>query len=78
MLHGKMPDVPLPTILGPPSGPTRLLLAFGNTFQKRSLSSPAPVTMELPSGFMARYRTRNVWPVNVAIFSMDGYFHTIT
>jgi hypothetical protein len=29
----------------------------GNTFQKRSVSSPAPVTMVCPSGDMARYST---------------------
>jgi len=31
---------------------------LGNTFQKRSVSSPAPVTMVWPSGEMARYSTR--------------------
>lgn len=36
------------------------LLSFsflGNTFQKRRVSSPAPVTIVVPSGFMAKYRT---------------------
>ena len=43
------------------SGPVDL--ADGNTDQKRSVSSPAPVTMVWPSGDTARYSTRSVWPV---------------
>ena len=35
------------------------LLGPGKTFQKRSVSSPAPVTMVRPSGEMARYSTRS-------------------
>lgn len=31
-----------------------LLLHLGNTFQNRSVSSPAPVTIEAPSGLIAR------------------------
>ena len=31
---------------------------FGKTFQNRRVSSPAPVTIVLPSGLIARYRTR--------------------
>lgn len=41
---------------------------LGKMFQNLSVSSPAPVTMVVPSGFMARYSTLNVWPVNVSIF----------
>lgn len=32
--------------------------------------------MVSPLGFIARNRTRLVWPVSVAIFSNVGYFHT--
>lgn len=49
----------------------------GKTFQKRSVSSPAPVTMLWPSGLIDRYRTRYVWPVSVATFCIVGYFHTM-
>jgi hypothetical protein len=41
-------------------GPTRrpaLALGPGNMFQKRRVSSPAPVTTLWPSGDIARYRT---------------------
>ena len=54
-----------------------LLLGGGNTFQKRNVSSPAPVTMDWPSGLIARYKTRKVCPVMVANLVMDGYFHTM-
>lgn len=77
MLEGNRLELPLPTMLFP-SGPHLLLRAFGKMFQKCRVSSPAPVTMELPSGFMAKYSTRNVWPVSVASFSIVGYFQTIT
>ena len=43
-----------------------LVFGPGKTFQKRSVSSPAPVTIVCPSGDMARYSTRSVWPVSVA------------
>jgi hypothetical protein len=36
------------------------------------------VTMEEPSGLIARYNTLNVCPVSVAIFSIWGYFQTMT
>lgn len=49
----------------------------GNIFQKRRVSSPAPVTMVVPSGFMARYRTLKVCPVKVSIFSICGILHTL-
>lgn len=48
----------------------------GNTFQKRRVSSPAPVTKVCPSGLQERYRTLKVWPVRVASFFIEGYFHT--
>jgi len=35
------------------------LLREGNTFQKRSVSSPAPVTMFWPHGLIDRYSTRH-------------------
>ena len=65
-----------------PSAPTPPSFATcdfgpGKTFQKRSVSSPAPVTIVWPSGEMARYRTRSVCPVNVASFDMLGYRQTM-
>jgi hypothetical protein len=50
---------------------------FLNAFQKRSVSSPAPVTMTWPSGLMARYSTRYVCPVKDTTCCMLGYFHTM-
>jgi len=52
------------------------VLAGGNTFHKRSVSSPAPVTMLWPSGDTARYNTLYEWPVKVATGVIDGYFQT--
>jgi len=49
----------------------------GNTFQNRSVSSPAPVTMVCPSGEIARYNTLYVWPVKVASLDIVGYLQTI-
>ena len=40
----------------------------GNTFQNLRVSSPAPVTMVSPVGFIAKKSTRLVCPVNVANF----------
>ena len=37
---------------------SRPLLMLGNTFQKRKVSSPAPVTILYPHGLMERYSTR--------------------
>ncbi len=45
------PPPPAPAPPRPPAGPP------GNTDQKRSVSSPAPVTMVCPSGDMERYST---------------------
>jgi hypothetical protein len=53
------------------------ILRPGKQFQNLSVSSPAPVTIVLPSGETARYRTRYVWPVSVASFCIVGYFHTM-
>lgn len=57
------------------------LLSFltlpGKTDQNLSVSSPAPVTMVSPEGFMARKSTRLVCPVRVVIFWSDGYFQTM-
>ena len=50
---------------------------FGNSFQKRRVSSPAPVTIDSESGLMARYRTRMLWPVKVDMRLQLGYFHTM-
>ena len=47
------PSAKLPRMLPPPSRPLPPLVP-GNTFQKRSVSSPAPVTMVCPSGEAAR------------------------
>lgn len=49
----------------------------GKTFQNLKVSSPAPVTMVYPEGFMARNKTLLVCPVSVVIFCKVGYFHTI-
>ncbi len=46
-------------------------------FQNLKVSSPAPVTMVLPSGLIAKYNTRYVCPVKVAIFYILGYFQTL-
>jgi hypothetical protein len=51
-------------------------LALGKTFQNLRVSSPAPVTMVSPVGFIARNSTRLVCPVKVVIFYNVGYFHT--
>lgn len=51
-------------------------LADGNTFQNLRVSSPAPVTIFSPSGLIARYSTLMLCPVKVAIFFIEGYFHT--
>lgn len=48
---------------------------LGKAFQNRSVSSPAPVTMVSPEGFMAKKRTLLEWPVRVAVFCRLGYFH---
>lgn len=53
-------------------------LMDGKIFQNLKVSSPAPVTIVDPSGLVARYRTRCVWPLNVATFFMFGYDHTFT
>ena len=64
--------------LDPPKG---ILSDFpfndGNALQKRSVSSPAPVTIFCPSGLIERYSTLYVWPVSVATFCIVGYFHRI-
>jgi hypothetical protein len=50
---------------------------FGKMFQKRRVSSPAPVTIVVPSGFIAKYSTLYVWPVSVYIFSILGILHIL-
>ena len=75
MLEGKRVELPFPMTPAPMA--PLLLLLFGNTFQKRNVSSPAPVTIDEPSGLIAKYSTLKVCPVSVAIFSIDGYFHTM-
>lgn len=54
-----------------------LFFILGKMFQKRRVSSPAPVTIFYPHGLIDKYKTLNEWPVNVATFCIDGYFHTI-
>jgi hypothetical protein len=76
MLEGNNYELPFP-ITPAPTAPL-LLRDLGKMFQNLRVSSPAPVTIEAPSGLIARYKTLNVWPVSVAIFSMEGYFQTIT
>lgn len=53
------------------------VLTEGKTFQNLNVSSPAPVTIVCPEGFIAKNNTRLVCPVNVATFYKLGYFHTI-
>ena len=52
-------------------------LAQGKTFQNLSVSSPAPVTIVSPEGFIAKKRTLLVCPVKVVTFYKLGYFQTI-
>lgn len=47
---------------------------LGNAFQNLNVSSPAPVTMVYPDGFIAKKRTRLEWPVRVVVFWRLGYF----
>ena len=59
MLEGKSVELPVPMTLPIPPPPMLdttplLLLHLGKTFQNLSVSSPAPVTMEDPSGLIAR------------------------
>ena len=49
-----------------------LLLLSGKTCQNLSVSSPAPVTIVLPSGLVAKYKTLYVCPVKVASFVILG------
>lgn len=58
MLEGNNEEFPLP-MTPAPSAPL-LLRDLGNTFQNLRVSSPAPVTMEDPSGLIARYSTLKV------------------
>jgi hypothetical protein len=53
------------------------LFPVGNTFQNLSVSSPAPVTIVCPEGFIAKNNTLLVCPVKVVTFSKLGYFQTI-
>ena len=53
MLEGNRVDVPDPTTSLSPTAP-RLLLDFGKMFQKRRVSSPAPVTILEPQGLIER------------------------
>jgi len=48
----------------------------GNAFQNLSVSSPAPVTIVYPLGFIAKNKTLLVWPVSVETFYNVGYFQT--
>lgn len=44
--------------------------------QNLKVSSPAPVTIVVPSGFIAKYKTLYVCPVNVSIFYIFGIVQT--
>jgi hypothetical protein len=50
---------------------------LGKIFQNLKVSSPAPVTIVLPSGLIAKYSTLYVCPVKVATFSIFGYFQIL-
>lgn len=50
---------------------------FGKIFQNLKVSSPAPVTIVVPYGFIARYSTLYVCPVKVSIFSILGIFQML-
>lgn len=76
MLDGNNAEFPFPTTPAP-NAPL-LLRDLGNTFQNLRVSSPAPVTIDDPSGLIAKYKTLKVCPVKVVIFSIEGYFHTMT
>ena len=52
-------------------------LLDGKTLQNLSVSSPAPVTIVCPDGFIAKNNTLLVCPVKVVTFSNVGYFQTI-
>ncbi len=51
------------------------LTLLGKAFQNLRVSSPAPVTMVYPEGFIAKKRTLLEWPVKVVVFCRLGYFH---
>lgn len=51
-LEGKRDELPLPTTPAPIA--PLLLLDFGKTFQNLNVSSPAPVTIDDPSGLIAK------------------------
>ena len=53
------------------------LLVSGKTFQNLNVSSPAPVTIVCPEGFIAKNSTLLVCPVSVVTFYKLGYFHTM-
>jgi hypothetical protein len=50
------------------------LTLLGKAFQNLSVSSPAPVTIVYPEGFIAKKSTRLEWPVRVVVFWRVGYF----
>ncbi len=49
---------------------------LGKMFKSIRVSSPAPVTIVMLSGFIARY-TLTVWPVRIYIFSILDIFHIL-
>jgi hypothetical protein len=48
----------------------RVLRVGGKTFQKRRVSSPAPVTIVWPSGDIDKYSTRVAWPCTTMTMMM--------
>src|SRR5258708_529274 len=51
------------------------VLSEPKIFQNRRVSSAAPVQTMDPSGEVAMWRTRLVWPFNSFTRAMVGYFH---
>lgn len=70
------PPPPRPTVTARSCGPWKAPVGDergpGKTFQNRSVSSPAPVTIVSPVGLTARYSTRHVWPVRVTTGASAG------
>lgn len=75
-VHHRMTPQSASLPLPPPSLPSLCPCLRPKVVQNRSVSSPAPVTIVLPSGLIAKYNTRYVWPVRLTTWVMEGYFQT--
>lgn len=68
-----------PDLESPGLAPRELLLFFfpsgAKIFQNRSVSSAAHEHTRDPSGEVAMWRARDVWPFSSLILDMFGYFH---